>query len=166
MREVPLFAEYQLKRAERLQRLWASGVSSSEIEIMPEEKYERLKMEHKQKGETPVLQLPLLKSPNVVYGDFVLVVADIIEACSWLYKVSADEILGPLKTAKIVRARWVAMYLATKSGRWSNSSIARKMGDRDHTTIMHAREKIKELIAADPELADEVAYLKDCLFIS
>ena len=47
----------------------------------------------------------------------------------------------------LVKARHTAVYLTTKHTRMSLPSIGRHFGGRDHTTILHARNKVRENMA-------------------
>ena len=42
-------------------------------------------------------------------------------------------------------------------------TIGQAMGGRDHTTVIHARNKITELMATDPRIATEVNDLKNMI---
>ena len=59
---------------------------------------------------------------------------------------------GQSRFPAIVRARQVAMYLARQLGAKSFTDIGRFFGDRDHTTALHAYNKIKRLRSEDADL--------------
>lgn len=71
------------------------------------------------------------------------------EVCCRHFSVSRNELLSPRRDVRIVRARHVAMYLAKQLTDYSYPQIARRFGDRDHTTVMHACRKIEGLLEAD-----------------
>ena len=52
----------------------------------------------------------------------------------------------------VARPRQVAMYLAKQLTSRSLPEIGRKFGNRDHTTVMHAVQRVGELMARDAEL--------------
>lgn len=59
----------------------------------------------------------------------------------------------------IARPRQIAMYLAKQLTTSSLPEIGRKFGGRDHTTVMHAVKKVKELIESDHSVAEDVELL-------
>ena len=54
------------------------------------------------------------------------------------------------------------MYLCKDNGT-TLKKIGEIMGGRDHTTVMHARDKIADLIQTDPRVATEVNDLKNLI---
>jgi hypothetical protein len=61
------------------------------------------------------------------------------------YGVTAAELESPRRDARIVRYRQIAMYLACALTKASLPQIGRHFGWRDHTTVLHARNKIAAL---------------------
>ena len=55
------------------------------------------------------------------------------------------------------------MYLAKNLTSLSYPEIGRRVGNRDHTTVMHAVRKVDELMVTETELADDVNLLKSVL---
>jgi chromosomal replication initiator protein len=66
----------------------------------------------------------------------------ILEATALSYGFSIDAICGPSRTRPLVTARQVAMYLTRELTDYSYPAIARVFGNRDHTTVIHAVDKI------------------------
>ena len=66
------------------------------------------------------------------------------------YDVSIKDIMGRKRTRSIARPRQVAMALARELTSNSFPDIGQSFGGRDHTTVMHACDKVAELRAADP----------------
>jgi hypothetical protein len=83
----------------------------------------------------------------------------ILEAVSNFYLIPVGHLLGGRHAARLVRPRHVAMYLARDLTPLSYPQIGRRFGGRDHTTILHAANKIAGLIHSDPQTASEVADL-------
>lgn len=48
--------------------------------------------------------------------------------------------------------RQIAMYLASQVGRWSTTVIGRFYGGRDHSTVVHAIQRVQAMRDAEPEL--------------
>jgi chromosomal replication initiation ATPase DnaA len=60
--------------------------------------------------------------------------------------VTRVELFGIRRTQHISDARQAVMALACKLTRMSTPDIGRRIGGRDHTTVLHARDKLKSLI--------------------
>lgn len=88
----------------------------------------------------------------------------IINTVSTYYNLTADEICGKRRNKEIVRPRQIAMYLLRKENNMSYPSIGNYFGGRDHTTAMHACEKIEKLIERDEELSQEINFLRERLY--
>lgn len=88
---------------------------------------------------------------------------DIIQAVARHYEVSRADILSARRTAVVVRPRQVAMYQAKTLTLRSLPEIGRRMGQRDHTTILSGVRKITRLLLDDADLAEEVAFLESQL---
>lgn len=89
-----------------------------------------------------------------------IAVRSIIEAVSEECGVSVVDILSHRRTAAFVRPRWIAMYLATKLTTKSLPEIGRCFGDRDHTTVLHAARRMRDLLTGDPDLVALVEKLE------
>lgn len=90
-----------------------------------------------------------------------LTCADIVAAVARFYRISVTDLLSHRKHASVTNPRQVAMYLAKILTPNSFVEIGRRMGDRDHTTVMHAVAKIQKLLAGgDDKLADQIAYIR------
>lgn len=87
-------------------------------------------------------------------------VKPIIAQTAAYYGISMQAICGDCRIASLVRARHVACYLAYELTGASLAQIARVLGDRDHSAIHHARQKIAWRIGKDAELAREVAEIR------
>lgn len=87
-------------------------------------------------------------------------VEDIQRAVAKHYGVSRSDILSARRTANIVRPRQVAAYLAKKLTLRSLPEIGRRMGQRDHTTILSSVRKITRLLASDDGLAETISILR------
>ncbi len=65
------------------------------------------------------------------------------------YDITVKEIMGRKRTRSIARPRQIAMALARELTGDSFPEIGQSFGGRDHTTVMHACDKVAELRAAD-----------------
>ena len=88
------------------------------------------------------------------------VTADIIlQATAELFAFSIDEIIGPRRQRPLVKARQVSMYAFRELTELSYPDIARIFGGRDHTTAIHAVQKITKQMAEHPETFNQVTKL-------
>jgi chromosomal replication initiation ATPase DnaA len=87
----------------------------------------------------------------------------IIDLCCIRYKFRPLEILGQRRQAQLCHVRHIVCFLCCELTNRSLPEIGLYLGKRDHSTILHARNKIKRMVAADPEFAAEIAELKAAL---
>ena len=71
------------------------------------------------------------------------------------YDVSLKDLMGKKRTRSIARPRQIAMALARELTGDSYPDIGQSFGGRDHTTVMHACEKVAQLRSEDPVLDKE-----------
>jgi chromosomal replication initiator protein len=83
----------------------------------------------------------------------------ILEATSASYGFSIDAICGPSRTRPLVTARQVAMYLTRELTDYSYPAIARVFGNRDHTTVIHAVDKITGQMQERRQIYEQVTEL-------
>lgn len=88
---------------------------------------------------------------------------DVIKAVSAFYNIDEEVIYSKTRRQEIVKPRQVAMYLLREEFNHSFPSIGQKMGGRDHTTIIHSCEKIKNELKNNSELAGEINQIKTLL---
>lgn len=72
------------------------------------------------------------------------------------YSVTIDDLTGPSRSRTLVTARQVAMYLCRELTDLSLPKIGEQFGGRDHTTVMHADRKIRQLMAERRSLYNSV----------
>jgi chromosomal replication initiator protein len=83
----------------------------------------------------------------------------ILEATAASYGFTIDAICGPSRTRPLVTARQVAMYLVRNLTDYSYPAIARVFGGRDHTTVIHAVDKITTHMKERRQLYEQVTDL-------
>ena len=79
------------------------------------------------------------------------------------YKISIDEMKSKKRTNNIAFPRQVAMYLARNLTNESLTRIGVEFGGKDHTTIMHACEKIDKELKNDKNLVEVINKIKQNL---
>jgi len=72
------------------------------------------------------------------------------------FNISVEDIKGRRRTAPIALARQAAMFLMRKLLGLSLKEIGRFFGGKDHTTVLHAIEKIKRLKEEDPDFREQI----------
>jgi chromosomal replication initiator protein len=75
------------------------------------------------------------------------------------FDLPASELTGKSRTRPLVEARQIAMYLFRELTDLSYPAIAREFGGRDHTTVIHAVEKITALMKERQQIFDRVSEL-------
>ena len=85
--------------------------------------------------------------------------AVILEATSKMFGIPVDEITGKKRQRPLVAARQVAMYVVRELTDLSYPAIAREFGGRDHTTVIHAVEKITQAMRTQRPTYDQVTEL-------
>lgn len=89
----------------------------------------------------------------------------IIEAVSQLFGIDKKDLINKGRKKEISRARQIAMYLMRKELNASYPGIGELFGGRDHTTALHAYEKISRELESDDKLREDVAILKERIYI-
>lgn len=83
----------------------------------------------------------------------------IIDKAAELFAVDGEQIRGKSRTRDLVHARQVGMYVCRTETDLSFPQIGRAFGGRDHTTVMHAVEKITSHMAERQKTYDDVVTL-------
>jgi chromosomal replication initiator protein len=88
----------------------------------------------------------------------------ISESVAQFYNISMEDLVKESRKKEFVKPRQVAMYLIRKELDNSFPSIGDFFGGRDHTTVMHAVEKVENLINSKESFKQEVDLILDKLF--
>ena len=88
---------------------------------------------------------------------------DIIQVTSDYFKIKKEEFFTKKRTQNIAYPRQIAMYLCREMADFSYPRIGEFFGGRDHTTVIHAYEKIVKKIKEDPNCEKTITYLVDKL---
>lgn len=83
----------------------------------------------------------------------------ILEKTSEMFDFTIDEIRGQSRRRPLVTARQIGMYVMREMTDLSYPAIARDFGGRDHTTVIHAVEKISALMKERRQIYDQVTEL-------
>jgi len=85
-----------------------------------------------------------------------LTVEAIKEEVARRYGLTVEELEGPSRRKDIAHARQVAIYIARELTSSSFPALGSAFGGRDHSTIMHAYQKVQELLRDTPLLRNEI----------
>lgn len=91
------------------------------------------------------LSKPLFSSLNLNPKQIMSVICD-------YFDLTIKDLTGPNRQKEVVLPRHIAMYLLSEEADLTVEKIGQLLGGRDHTTIMHGRDKIKKLISIDREV--------------
>lgn len=80
----------------------------------------------------------------------------IIDYVCKIYNMQYDDIIGKKRPKNIAMARQVAMYLCRKITDASLPKIGQAFGGRDHTTVIHAYEKIEKMRKEDKSFESQL----------
>ncbi len=80
----------------------------------------------------------------------------ILEMSAEHFGFTVDELTSPSRRRPLVMARQISMYLFRELTEYSYPAIAREFGGRDHTTVIHAVDKISKLMKERRQVYDQV----------
>lgn len=84
---------------------------------------------------------------------------NILRVVSEHFKLSYMDLKGKKRTRNIAFPRQIAMYIAREITEYSTTELGFEFGGRDHTTVMHACQKIDERLKLDPNLESTIQTL-------
>lgn len=90
---------------------------------------------------------------------------DVLKAVSSFYKIDEKLIIEKNRKQEVVKPRQVLMYVLREYFDYSLSNIGQKLGGRDHTTVIHACDKVKQELKTNQVLSEEVQQIKSMLRI-
>ena len=92
-------------------------------------------------------------------GEPEITAALIIAQTAAYFGLSIDDLCGSSRSRVLVTARQIAMYLCRELTDLSLPKIGQQFGGRDHTTVMHADKKIRQLLAERRSVYNQVTEL-------
>lgn len=98
-----------------------------------------------------ILRAPVAKTVTI---------SAIQEAVADHFGMKVEDMMTKRRNRSVAYPRQIAMYLARELTDSSLPKIGEEFGGRDHTTVMHAIEKIKSILASDPA---EAARIRDLI---
>ena len=88
----------------------------------------------------------------------------ILDIVAEFYEIPLQDIIEGGRKKELVKPRQIAMYLLREELKESYPAIGKRLGGRDHTTVIHACEKITEKKQADETFSMELNLLKERLY--
>jgi chromosomal replication initiator protein len=92
-----------------------------------------------------------------------LSVKEVVKVVADFYNLSEENIYNKTRRKEVVKPRQVVMYLLREDFNVSFPSIGDKLGGRDHTTVIHSYNKMKEELKNDTVLSQEITQLRSML---
>ena len=89
---------------------------------------------------------------------------DIIDTTCKYFGITREDIVGKKRDKKIVEPRQICIYLISEMLPLPLTSIGSIMGGRDHTTIMHAKNKIASAVTKDERFRSAVQDIRDMIY--
>lgn len=100
---------------------------------------------------------------ELVDGDRAITMPRIVEIVADFYRLKEKELLSKSRHKSIVLPRQVAMYLCRTNTNASLPDIGAEFGGKDHSTVIHACAKVRELMARDDKFRRQLHDLTNLL---
>jgi len=91
---------------------------------------------------------------------------DILKTICSFYNIKISHLKSSSRTSNFVLPRQIAMYILRNQLKMKQEEIAFFLNKKDHTTVIHAVEKINRLILRDPTLKSEIDQIIKSLNLS
>ncbi|MDR1998245.1 MAG: chromosomal replication initiator protein DnaA [Candidatus Margulisbacteria bacterium] len=101
-----------------------------------------------------------LKHFFIVNQEKYITISTIKQVVAESFKLDIEELSAKVRTKDIALARQIAMFLSKEMTSSALAKIGSNFGGRDHTTVLHACDKIREMLKTDPSILDLVTNLK------
>ncbi len=88
---------------------------------------------------------------------------DVIRVVSGFYNIEEAVLFEKTRRKEVVKPRQIAMYLLREDFNISYPTIGEKFGGRDHTTVIHSCDKVKNDMKKDTVIAEELEQIRTML---
>jgi len=78
--------------------------------------------------------------------------------------ISIEDLIGGCRKKDLAEPRQIVMYLMREELKNSYPTIGQEIGNRDHTTAMHAYTKISNIINQDEKINQDIKLIKEKLY--
>ena len=82
------------------------------------------------------------------------------------FDISVDDLTGSCRKKELVVPRQITMFLMRVEMSASYPNIGQELGGRDHTTAMHAYNKINNSLSSNDKIKNDIALLKQKMYES
>jgi len=107
-------------------------------------------------------EIILKRYPELAYFEH-LTVLKIAEVVSEYYGLMTNEVLSHRRMRKFVHTRFVIYFFCRELLSKSFPEIARRLGSRDHSTVIHGMSRLAEMLKTDEELALDIENIRGIL---
>lgn len=90
----------------------------------------------------------------------------IVSAVARHFRVSVEDLTGPVRDARLSLVRQVAAYLCLDLGKSRTQDVAQLLGRKNHSHALYCRKKIEEKMAGDLFLATQIREIRADLSLS
>lgn len=90
-------------------------------------------------------------------------IRDLIKIVAEFYNIEPDKICDKTRRKEVVRPRQILMYILREDFNTSYPTIGDKLGKRDHTTVIHSCEKIRNELKTDSALTQQLSQIRSML---
>jgi chromosomal replication initiator protein len=91
-------------------------------------------------------------------------IKNIVEVVANFYNIAERSLYDKTRKKEVVKPRQIIMFILREDFNSSYPYIGQKMGGRDHTTVIHAYEKIKLELKNNPNLTQELEQIRGMLY--
>lgn len=88
----------------------------------------------------------------------------VLKSVADFYNISLSDLLKRSRKKEVVKPRQIAMFLLREETKLSFPEIGQKIGGRDHSTVIHACEKIKREEASEENIKQELTLIRERVY--
>ena len=89
-----------------------------------------------------------------------LAIADVVDKVARYYDIDEASIYEKTRRKEVVKPRQIIMYILREDYQVSYPAIGKKLGGRDHTTVIHSCEKVRADLKNNSELEEEITQVR------
>jgi len=121
---------------------------------------------HQFKNIDPTIETvkPILASFQPVKNKKTITPKQLIQTVASYFDLQIDDLLGKSREKRLAFPRQIIMYIMREEMKSSYPSIGQALGGRDHTTAMHAYDKIANILTDDEKLQHDLELIKQRLY--
>lgn len=93
----------------------------------------------------------------------IISVQDLVKIVADFYGIEPDSLIDKTRRKEVVKPRQIAMYILREDFNTSFPTIGEKMGGRDHTTVIHSCEKIRNELKEDKQLEQQIQEIRSII---